>query len=201
MYDRTRTERTVRSRAERPVRSRDDVVFGQLYDLHYRPIRDFCRRRVASDLVDDVVAETFLTAWRRLEDVPTGDEALLWLYRVAYRIVGHQWRSTARRRRLEGRLQTVEHRAAAPADESLIDTDRCQLVLVAAARLGDNDAEVLRLLAWEQLPMSDIAKVLGIAPNAVKQRLHRARRNLAREYRQLESRQTSTPDASQGGAR
>jgi DNA-directed RNA polymerase specialized sigma24 family protein len=60
---------------------------------------------------------------------------------------------------------------------------------------------MLRLVAWEQLSIDDIAVVLEIAPNAVKQRLHRARRNLAREYRRLQSRQTSTPDAPTGGAR
>ena len=156
---------------------------------------------MAGDLVDDAVAETFLTAWRRLDDVPAGDEALVWLYGVAYRVIGHQWRSTARRRRLEDRLRSVVHRPASAADESVIDGDEHRLVLDAAARLGDTDAEVLRLVAWEQLSVADIAAVLEIAPNAVKQRLHRARRNLAREYRRLESRPTSTPVAPTGGAR
>jgi RNA polymerase sigma-70 factor (ECF subfamily) len=156
---------------------------------------------VPGDLVDDAVAETFLTAWRRLDDVPAGAEALVWLYGVAYRVIGHQWRSTARRRRLEARLGSVVRRPASGADESVIKHDDCRLVLVAAARLRPTDAEVLRLVAWEQLSIDDIAAVLEIVPNAVKQRLHRARRNLAREYRRLHSRQTSTPDAPTGGAR
>jgi len=181
--------------------SREDARFAELYRRYYRSIRQFCRRRVANDLVDDAVAETFLTAWRRLEDVPAGDEALIWLYGVAYRVIGHQWRSTARRRRLEDRLRSVVRRPASAADESVIDADEYRLVLDAAARLGDTDAEVLRLVAWEQLSVADTAAVLEIAPNAVKQRLHRARRNLAREYRRLESRQTSTPAAPEGGAR
>jgi RNA polymerase sigma-70 factor (ECF subfamily) len=181
--------------------SREDARFAELYRRYYRSIRQFCRRRVANDLVDDSVAETFLTAWRRLEDVPAGDEALIWLYGVAYRVIGHQWRSTARRRRLEDRLRSVVRRPASAADESVIDGDEYRLVLDAAARLGDTDAEVLRLVAWEQLSVADTAAVLEIAPNAVKQRLHRARRNLAREYRRLESRQTSTPAAPEGGSR
>ncbi len=72
--------------------------------------------------------------------------------------------------------------------------------LEAAARLAPTDAEVLRLVAWEQLSISDVAAVLGIAPYAVTQRLHRARRNLARHYRLLEA-HLSTPDAPKGGAR
>jgi RNA polymerase sigma factor (sigma-70 family) len=183
------------------VHQRDDAVFDELYRRYHRPVRDFCRRRVASDLVDDAVAETFLTAWRRLRDVPAGTEALVWLYGVAYRVIGHQRRSTARRRRLEHRLRSVVRRPVAAADEAVTDGDEHRLVLEAAVRLGDADIEVLRLAAWEQLSMADIAAVLGIAPNAVKQRLHRAKRNLGREYRRLESRRISTPAARKGGTR
>ena len=70
-----------------------DAAFVELYDRYYRPVRHFCRRRLAEDLVDDAVAETFLTAWRRLDEVPPAEHALVWLNGVAYRVVGHQWRS------------------------------------------------------------------------------------------------------------
>ena len=83
----------------------------------------------------------------------------------------------------------------------MIDGAQYRLVLDAAARLADTDAEVLRLVAWEQLSIAEVAAVLDIEPNAVKQRLHRARRNLGREYRRLQSRPTSTPVAAKGGAR
>ena len=58
------------------VHRHDEAVFAELYRHYHRAVRDFCRRRVASDLVNDAVAETFLTAWRRLNDVPTGVDAL-----------------------------------------------------------------------------------------------------------------------------
>jgi RNA polymerase sigma-70 factor (ECF subfamily) len=178
----------------------EDARFSELYERFSGPVRDFCRRRLASDLVDDAVAETFLTAWRRLDDVPAGDAALVWLYRVAYRVVGHQWRSTARRRRLEEKLRSIMRVSSSGADESVMQRAERALVLVAAERLRPSDAEVLRLAAWEQLSIVDIAVVLGIAPNAVKQRLHRARQNLGREYRRLESRVTPGPETRPGGA-
>ena len=146
------------------------------------------------------MAETFLTAWRRLDEVPPGDDALVWLYGVAYRVVGHQWRSALRLRRLEVRLRSSIGHPASAADDSVLDDEESRLVLAAAARLGDTDAEVLRLSAWEQLGIADIAAVLNIDPNAVKQRLHRARRNLGREYRRLQPRPLSTPAAPKGGA-
>jgi RNA polymerase sigma-70 factor (ECF subfamily) len=176
----------------------DDSAFVLLYRSHYRPVRDFCRRRVPTDLVDDAVAETFLAAWRRLDDIPAGNE-LVWLYGVAYRVIGHQRRSTGRRRRLDERLRSIVSRPESAADDSIIERDESRRVLEAAARLGDRDAEVLRLVAWERLSIAEVAGVLGIDPNAVKQRLHRARRNLGREYRRLQPR-PSTPVAAEGGA-
>lgn len=177
-----------------------EIRFARLYDLHERPIRDFCRRRLAAHLVDDAVAETFLTAWRSLEDVPNDDTALLWLYRVAYRVVGHQWRSLNRRRRLDERLRSLATNSQCGPDEAAIERDDHRLVLRAAASLGRTDGEVLRLAVWEQLSNADIANLLDIEPNAVKQRLHRARRNLAAEFRRLDTRSHSTPDALKGGA-
>jgi RNA polymerase sigma-70 factor, ECF subfamily len=179
--------------------SGDDARFGELYRLYCRPVRDYCRRRVAADAVDDVVAEVFLTAWRRLADVPEGRDAMVWLYGVAYRVIGHHWRSTSRRRRLEVRMLSVADHPGSAADELVLDGDECRLVLDAIARLAATDAEVLLLVAWERLSVVDIAAVLGIAPNAVAQRLHRARRNLGSEFRRLQSRPLSTPTAPKGG--
>ena len=180
---------------------REDALFHELYRRYYRPIRAYCRRRLPHDVVDDAVAEVFLTAWRRLDDVPAGDGALVWLYGVAYWVIGHEWRSTARRRRLDVRMRSVVGHRASAADETVMDGDECRIVLDAVARLSERDAEVLLLVAWEHLSVVDIAAVLHITPNAVSQRLYRARRNLGREYRRLQSRSNSTPNGPTGGAR
>ena len=177
-----------------------ELRFARLYDLHHRPIRDYCRRRLDADRVDDAVSDIFLTAWRKLDDVPDDDTARLWLYRVAYRVVGHQWRSHTRRRRLHQRLRSTASGPLPGLDEAVIERDEHRLVLRAAAGLGDTDGEVLRLSVWDRLSIADIANLLDIEPNAVKQRLHRARRNLAREYRRLDTPTHSTPDALKGGA-
>ena len=178
-----------------------EARFAVLYRRHYRPVRDYCRRRVGVDLVDDAVAETFLAAWNRIDEVPAGDEALLWIYSVAYRVVGHQWRTITRRRRLEDRLRTLPSRHVPAVDELATDDAEYRLVLAATAQLADNDAEVLRLAAWERLSTDAIATILGIEPNAVKQRLHRARQHLARHYRRLASQPNPSRDVSTEGIR
>jgi RNA polymerase sigma-70 factor (ECF subfamily) len=178
-----------------------EARFTQLYARFYIPIRAYCNRRVLPDAVDDAVAEAFLTMWRRIDEVPEGDAALVWLYGVAHGVIGHQWRSVTRRSHLRSRLQTVEARPVVGADDDggRDDVD-ARRVLAALARLKDTDAEVLRLDAWEQLSAVSIAAVLEIGPSAARQRLHRARRNLAREYDRLVPR-PSVSAASLGGAR
>ena len=83
----------------------------------------------------------------------------------------------------------------------MVDGVESRRILAALARLGNTDADVLRLVTWEELPVASAAAVLGIEPDTARQRLHRARRNLAREYDRLQSRPTSAPAAPTGGAR
>jgi RNA polymerase sigma factor (sigma-70 family) len=178
-----------------------EALFTQLYTRFHSQIRAYCNRRALPDAVDDAVAETFLAMWRRIGEVPEGDAALVWLYTVAHRVVGHQWRSVTRRSRLWSRLHTAGSRPVPGADDGGLDEVDSRRVLAALARLNDTDVEVLRLDAWEQLSDVSIAAVLGIEPNAARQRLHRARRNLAREYDALLSRPTTVSVAPLGDAR
>jgi RNA polymerase sigma factor (sigma-70 family) len=167
----------------------DEARFAQLYTRCHRAVREYCSRRIAADAVDDAVAETFLTVWRRLDEVPAEEEAaLVWTYGVAYRVIGHQLRSKARRGRLHDRLLSVECRPVATTEEFAVDGDEHRLVLDALARLNHTDTEVLQLVEWAQLSTTDVAAALRIEPDAARQRLHRARRHLAREYGRLRSR-------------
>ena len=83
-------------------------------------------------------------------------------------------------------------------DDAAVHSDEIRRVLEAAAHLSDRDAEILRLASWEHLSRAEIAEVLDIDPNAVSQRLHRARANLAKQFARLEH-QDRTPAAQKGG--
>lgn len=183
--------------------TKGDARFVSLYERHYPSIRAYCRRRTRPDRVDDAVAETFLTAWRKIDDVPAGDEALPWLYAVAYRVLGHQWRGLSRQSKLTDRLAQVGHDtpSSPPPDQYVVARQESRQVLEALARLKPADQELLRLTTWEELAHRDIATVLGISVDAVKQRAARARRSLAREYERLDRQRTHAPAAQKGGAR
>jgi RNA polymerase sigma-70 factor (ECF subfamily) len=142
----------------------------ELFEAHHRTVLAYAARR-SPTLTDaeDVVAEVFLVAWRRLEAVPDGDEALPWLLGVARRTIANQRRGLFRRRRLQERLETTVERPlpAAPTGS--------EPALEALSRLSRSDQELLRLVAWEELSHAEIAAILGISVNAVAIRLHRAR--------------------------
>jgi len=149
-----------------------EARFRRLYADHGRAVLAYAVRR-SSDPADaaDVVAETFLVAWRRLIDIPSGDQARLWLYGVARRTLANQRRTERRRVRLAERLRRelpVELAAAAV-------TPSGGAVMAALGMLAEADRELLLLAAWEQLEPAEIATVLGITRTAARSRLHRAR--------------------------
>jgi RNA polymerase sigma-70 factor (ECF subfamily) len=147
-----------------------------LYAAHGRDVLAYALRRASgSEDAADVVAETFLIAWRKLSDVPPGDDARLWLYGVARRVLANQRRGERRRERLGERLRSDLARVAAlqpsPSDEQ-------PGVLVALSRLDEDDRELLLLVGWEELEPAQAARVVGGSAVAVRSRLHRARRRL-----------------------
>ena len=144
-----------------------------LFRLHYVAVVRYVRRRASSDCVDDVVAETFLVAWRRLERVP--DPALPWLLGVARNVLSTQSRGSRRRGALRSRLQSA---GVEVADEPSVE-ERGP-VAMALARLSETDREALTLIAWDGLAPSEAALMLGDSANAFRVRVYRAKRRLKR---------------------
>ena len=157
--------------------------FRALFQSAYPSIVIYARRRVPAGEVDDVVAEVFTVAWRRLDDVPATNERA-WLYGVARRVIANQRRSGARR------LHLVERLAAQPSESSGEAADQDPAILAALARLRPADQEILRLAAWEQLSGAEIATALGCTPNAAALRLSRARARLRAELTEIEPTRT-----------
>lgn len=132
-------------------------------------LRRYVVRRAAPGQVDDVLADTMLVLWRRLDDVP-GDDPLPWSYAVARGCLQNTARSAVRQRRLAERLAAVPEAPAPAPDPDLA---------AALGALREEDRELIRLWAWEDLAPREIAVVLGISANAVSIRLHRAKQRLA----------------------
>ncbi|MGW1725637.1 RNA polymerase sigma factor [Streptomyces sp. NPDC002306] len=159
----------------------NDENFAAAYREHYWAVSRYVARRLAERTheVEEVVAEVFTVAWRRRADLPPSP--LPWLYGVARNCLANTVRGHGRRRRLLDRLGNDEtahrrHVTAGPDTEA-----PGGWVREALARLSPADQEVLRLTAWEELGVEEVAVVLGCGTRAASMRLHRARQRLRAE--------------------
>ncbi|HVM00876.1 MAG TPA: sigma-70 family RNA polymerase sigma factor [Egibacteraceae bacterium] len=160
--------------------------FERIYEENSHLILAYALRRTdtAAD-ASDVVAETFLVAWRRLEDVPEGERARLWLYATARRVLANHYRGKRRARELSERVQGEVLRTAAQLDTTIDTGPDGDALQAAFSRLKDDDQEVLTLVGVEQLDRDQVAEVLGGSRANVRVRLHRARRRFAKELKKV----------------
>ncbi|MBB5977967.1 RNA polymerase sigma factor [Kribbella solani] len=160
----------------RAVRTDDAARFREVFDGNFRALLGYAIRRAESvDDAADVVADTFLVAWRRIGEVPPGDAARLWLYGVARRVLANRRRGDIRRERLGEKLR-LELVSAVP--DPAETSDSGVVVRAAMARLNDSDRELLMLTGWDGLEPAEAATVLGLPARTVRTRLHRARKRL-----------------------
>lgn len=160
--------------------------FDALFRAYSSDIVAYCSWR-SSSATDgqDAVAEVFLAAWRRLNDVPEGPAARLWLYATARRVMANQRRSSRRRLALRDRLKRERPDVAAePPSSGSADA----FVHEALRRLRPRDREVLLLAEWEGLTPVEIGAVLGCPAVTARGRLHRARFRFRVAYEELQAR-------------
>lgn len=140
------------------------------------PVGRYLRRRASAADADDVLADTLLVVWRRLDRVPA-DDPLPWTYGVARRCLANHRRGDERRARLTDRVRSLGSPTASdPADEVTADDPE---LATAMELLSASEAEIVRLWAWEQLEPREIAAALDTTANAVSVALSRAKRKLA----------------------
>lgn len=152
--------------------------FDVVYRTHFDPLLAYAIRRTDQPAdAADVIAETFLVAWRRQAEMPGGEETRLWLFGVARKVLANARRGSGRRDRLGERLRRSLSVLPEPDPTGAASTRLT--VRAAMDRLGDLDREVLALALWEELTPAEIARVIGVAPGAVRTRLSRARVRLS----------------------
>jgi RNA polymerase sigma-70 factor, ECF subfamily len=151
-----------------------EARFRRLCEAHTAAVLAYALRRVPRDDAADVVAETFLVAWRRLDEVDERN-ALPWLYAVARRVLLSQRRTAIRQQAIAERVAAVEPSDLSEPSSPSLGSHR---VLTALAGLPEPEREVLLLAAWEELSSNEAARVLGCSATAYRIRLHRARKRL-----------------------
>jgi RNA polymerase sigma-70 factor (ECF subfamily) len=156
--------------------TRFEAIFRSYYP---RVLAYVMRRTEGREVAEEIVSETFLVAWRRLEVVPL--EPLPWLLGTARKVLGHRLRAE-RRRAAHLTVSSMEGVEVADPETPIAERLAGRESLAAAfAALPDRDREILTLVAWDGLAPREGAQVLGCSTATFSLRLHRARRRLSKE--------------------
>jgi RNA polymerase sigma factor (sigma-70 family) len=148
---------------------RNAAEYEELWERCYPQVYAYALRRADQQTAQDVVAETFLVAWRRSDEVPP--DAIPWLLGVARHVLANHRRGRRRQAALADVL--LDHSLAYSPGP---DVDR--EFLTALASLSDDDREVLILTSWDGLSLREAGRVLGISAASVGVRVFRARNRL-----------------------
>jgi RNA polymerase sigma-70 factor (ECF subfamily) len=161
---------------DRPGQDERTARFEALAPALIEPLRRFLVRRTDPATAEDALSETLLVCWRRWDDAPA--QLLPWAYGVARNCLANAERARRRQDRLAAKIAIVD-----PPRDHIPEVDTPD-VLAALNRLRPQDAELLRLWAWEDLKPAEIGQVLGMSANAATIRLHRAREKLRTHLRE-----------------
>lgn len=160
----------------------DPEQFALLFDRHAAVVKRYVTARVRRDDVDDVVSETFVTAFRiRSRYQEAFEDARPWLLGIATNIIRHHHRSEGRRlARLRKTADPSEPQVdpsdiIIAAEDDAIDHDRVGRAL---AQLEERYQEVVLLVAGFGLTYDEVARALDVPVGTVRSRLSRGRQQL-----------------------
>ena len=157
----------------------DPQAFAGLYDRHAAVIHRYATQRLGAGMADDVVAETFLAAFRRRHKYDLSrTDARPWLYGIAANEIGKHRRAEVRLLRAFARAAVdgvTEGHADVVAEQVTAAAARRKLAAALAA-LPARERDVLLLIAWADLSYSEVAVALRIPVGTVRSRLSSARR-------------------------
>jgi RNA polymerase sigma factor (sigma-70 family) len=167
----------------------DPEQFAIVYRRHVPAIQRYVIRRIGPAAADDVVAETFLVAFRqRSRYRDDGRDCLPWLYGIATKLVGRHWRAEIKQ------LKLIARTSVDPVTEPFTDrvnasvtVDRAKARLGAAlAVLPARQRDALLLVTWAGLTYDQAAKAIGVPLGTVQSRVSRARRHLRQQLADLD---------------
>jgi RNA polymerase sigma-70 factor (ECF subfamily) len=155
----------------------DERRLHEAFERHAPRVFAYALRHADPASAQDVVAEVFLVAWRRVSDLP--DDALPWLLVVARNTLHNRRRSRTRQQRLADDLAGLQRAAATSPGADVTAVERAAM-LAALAQLSAIERDAVLLVAWDGLPTAAAASVAGCSRHAFEVRLHRARARLRR---------------------
>lgn len=179
---------------EQLVRDKN-AKLARVVATHRQAVLRYALRRLDDhSAAEDLVAETFVVAWRRFDEIPAREQELFWLYGIAGHVLSNTLRGRRRSLRLEMRLASErEHTQDIPR----YSEEDIQQLMEALAELRTEERELLQLTYWEHLSYREIGLVLGCSEKAAGIRISRARQHLRQLLNKSNGRARITPQPKQ----
>jgi RNA polymerase sigma factor (sigma-70 family) len=158
----------------------DPEAFGELFRRHSPRLHAYIKRRLGLTLADDVVAETFATAFRQRGRFDGRSEFAAWLWGIASNVIARHHRQETRMYRAFARtgVDPAEDGVAELASDRVAAAAHGPHLAKALASLSPQDRSAVLLLAWGELSYAEIAATLDLPLGTVKAKIHRARMKL-----------------------
>lgn len=156
------------------------VRMEALYRAYGRDVYSYCLRRTSVEEAKDATSDVFVVAWRRIEEVPAGEEGLPWLFGVARNVLSNRHRARRRRGRLQAKVAGRELATELGPEPLVVRRAEYQELLEALAKLPAKDQEILRLVEWEGLSREQVAAMFYVGRAAIDKRISRAYKRMAR---------------------
>jgi RNA polymerase sigma factor (sigma-70 family) len=165
---------------------REPTAFGVIFDRYVRDITRFLARRASPEHTEDLVAETFITAFRARRSFDSEHlTARPWLYGIATNVLRHHFRGEERRRRLLRKWRSSSDEQDRGSDagfaemENRLEADSRQPQLDAAlANLDPGGRDALLLYCYAGLSYEEVAEALAVPVGTVRSRISRSRQKL-----------------------
>lgn len=164
----------------------NEAKFRRVFDEHFDAITRYCFRRLPASQANDAAANVFTVAWRKIDQMPDDDQAVLWLYGIARNEISTFRRSLRRAAALRSKLDGQPHYPEAGPETMVVRGAEHASLLEALHSLKQADQEVLRLRAYEGLSLNEVSIALGCTPEAAKKRSTRAMKRLRKAAGQYE---------------
>jgi RNA polymerase sigma factor (sigma-70 family) len=158
-------------------------AFRELYRRHQKSVRSMLGHLCDPAMLEDLVQEVFMKAWKGLPNMRGSAQFSTWLYRIAWN-VGADYRRSMAQQRQRTQQQEILCAATENATHALQEMHHQDLVSRGLQHISADHAIVIVLHDLQDLPQSEIAEILKIPIGTVKSRLFHARQTLRQFFQQ-----------------
>ena len=164
---------------------RDHRAFATLFDRHSDAVFRYAFSLTRNaDTAQDLVQESFITAWKKLADIRlVGDSMLPWLLVACRNHNANRQRSAA----THATVPLHEEEGRAGADNRLEHIDDLRAVIRAVELMSETDQRIVALCLFDGRSYKEAAATLGLKPNTVTKRVQRARARLRANFQEGEA--------------